>query len=294
MNERRMRIFYEVSNVLNMTRVAEKMFISQSSISQAINELEQELGVKLFDRVSKKLYLTYEGQVFYNYVRRILNLYDESISAINDIKSSKGGKLKIGASNTVGVYMVPRIARAFLDIYENVEVSTTIGNTSDICNLILKNEIDFGLVEGKVKNDEIIANSFFKDELVVIVPKNHRLANKRFITKEEIKNEKFIIREVGSGTRELIERKFKENDIEYNVFMELGNNEAIKNIVEAGIGISCISKQCLDHERIENRLKILNVTNLELSRDIYFIRHKDKNISTAMTNFMNILKIDKQ
>lgn len=294
MNERRMRIFYEVSNVLNMTRVAEKMFISQSSISQAINELEQELGVKLFDRVSKKLYLTYEGQVFYNYVRRILNLYDESISAINDIKSSNGGKLKIGASNTVGVYMVPRIARAFLDIYENVEVSTTIGNTSDICNLILKNEIDFGLVEGKVKNDEIIANSFFKDELVVIVPKNHRLANKRFITKEEIKNEKFIIREVGSGTRELIERKFKENDIEYNVFMELGNNEAIKNIVEAGIGISCISKQCLDHERIENRLKILNVTNLELSRDIYFIRHKDKNISTAMTNFMNILKIDKQ
>lgn len=294
MNERRMRIFYEVSNVLNMTRVAEKMFISQSSISQAINELEQELGVKLFDRVSKKLYLTYEGQVFYNYVRRILNLYDESISAINDIKSSKGGKLKIGASNTVGVYMVPRIARAFLDIYENVEVSTTIGNTSDICNLILKNEIDFGLVEGKVKNDEIIANSFFKDELVVIVPKNHRLANKRFITKEEIKNEKFIIREVGSGTRELIERKFKENDIEYNVFMELGNNEAIKNIVEAGIGISCISKQCLDHERIENRLKILNVTNLELSRDIYFIRHKDKNISTTMTNFMNILKIDKQ
>ncbi|SFB35096.1 LysR family transcriptional regulator [Clostridium frigidicarnis] len=294
MNERRMRIFYEVSNVLNMTRVAEKMFISQSSISQAINELEQELGVKLFDRVSKRLYLTYEGQVFYNYVRRILNLYDESICAINDIRSSNRGKLKIGASNTVGVYMVPRIARAFLDIYENVEVSTTIGNTSDICNLILKNEIDFGLVEGKVKNDEIITNSFFKDELVVIVPKNHRLANKKLIRKEEIRNEKFIMREVGSGTRELIERKFKENDVEYNVFMELGNNEAIKNIVEAGIGISCISKQCLDHERIENRLKILNIVNLELSRDIYFIRHKDKNISTAMTNFMNILKIDKQ
>lgn len=285
-----MRIFYEVANVLNMTRVAEKMFISQSSISQAVSELEQELGVRLFDRVSKRLYLTYEGEVFYSYVRRIINLYDEGIESIKDINHADKGKLKIGASNTVGVYMVPKIIRRFLDAYSNVEVSTHIGNTQDICNLILKNEIDFGLVEGSVKVDEIIVNKFWRDELVIIVPKTHKWANRNVIKKEELAKEKFIIREAGSGTRELIENKFKAHDVDYNIFMELGNNEAIKNIVEVGLGISCISRQCVEKDKYNNNLHILRIDGVELYRDILFIRHKDKNISKAMRNFMNTLE----
>ena len=132
MNFRKLKIFYETAKYLNMTKVAKEMYISQPSISQSINELELELNVKLFDRIGKKLYLTHEGEIFLNYTRRILNLYDESVKIIRDINLNEKGKLTIGASTTIGIYILPEIIRDFSNKFKDIKISLIIENTKNI------------------------------------------------------------------------------------------------------------------------------------------------------------------
>ena len=164
MNFRKLKIFYETAKHLNMTRVAKEMYISQPSISQSINELENDLGVKLFDRIGKILYLTHEGEVFLNYTRRILNLYDESIKVIKDFDSNKAGKIVIGASTTIGIYILPEIIRKFSNEYSDIEISLIIENSKIIEGLILDNKIDFAFIEGDISSEEIIKEVIWKDE----------------------------------------------------------------------------------------------------------------------------------
>ncbi|MFA9424466.1 MAG: LysR family transcriptional regulator, partial [Sedimentibacter sp.] len=141
MNERKLRIFYEVSKQLNMTKVAEQLYVSQPSISQAISDLEKDLGVKLFDRMNKKLYLTHEGDIFLNYARRILNIYDEAARAIKEMNALSRGQLIIGASTTIGIYILPDIIGRFSKLYSNVDISIIIENTENIVKLIEENHL---------------------------------------------------------------------------------------------------------------------------------------------------------
>lgn len=245
MNERKLRIFYEVAEKLNMTEVAEKLYISQPAVSQTILELENELEVKLFDRINRRLYLTNEGEIFLNYVRRILNMYDDSIRSLKDINSLKTGKLKIGASTTIGIYILPDIIGKFTKEYKGIDTSIAIENTKLISDMILENSIDFAFVEGPVYNEEIIKENFCNDELVFITSPEHPWSNKDEISIDEIDKEKIIMREMGSGTREVFESYMTANNVNYNIAFELGNTEAIKKAVEAGLGISCISKRCI-------------------------------------------------
>lgn len=287
MNERKLKIFYEVAKTLNMTEVAKNLYISQPAVSMVILELENELGVKLFERIGKKLYLTFEGETFLGYVRRILNLYDECIATISDINNLKCGKLRIGASTTIGIYLLPKIIGSFKNKYKDVEISIVIENTKLIENMLLENKIDIAFVEGPVYTDEIIVKDFCDDELVVIVSSKHRLAHFSNIDKDELKNEKFILREAGSGTREVFERAFYINNIEYKTAFELGNTEAIKKAVISNLGISCISKRCIEDEINLGLISMLKIKDVDLRRKFYFIYHKDKYFSNLLNTFVD-------
>lgn len=129
MNFRKLKIFYETAMELNMTKVAKKLYISQPSISQAIHEIEEELDAKLFDRIGRKLFLTHEGEVYLSYVRRILNLYEEGIKTVSDMSKNEKGKIKIGASTTIGIYILPDIIKGFLQEHKGIEVSLSVANT---------------------------------------------------------------------------------------------------------------------------------------------------------------------
>ncbi len=286
MNFRKLRIFYETAINLNMTKVAKSLYISQPSVSQAIQELEEELGVKVFDRIGKRLSLTYEGEVYFNYVRRILNLYDEGIENIKKINNKEQGRIVIGASTTIGIYMLPDIIKDFVSINKGVEISLIIENTKNIEKMILQNKIDFAFVEGKIHSEEIIYEKIWEDELVFIEPYEHEWTNKTFISKEDVSKEKFIMREKGSGTREIVESYLKDKGVEYEVFMELGSTEAIKRSVEAGLGIGCVSNQCIGEEIKSNKISKITFNKERIKRDLLLVVHKDKFISNNMREFI--------
>lgn len=290
MNFRKLKIFYETAQTLNMTKVAKALYISQPSVSQAIQELEDELGVKMFDRIGKRLSLTYEGEVYLNYVRRVLNLYDEGLDKIRNINNNQEGKIVIGASTTIGIYILPDIIKNFVENNEKIEISLIIENTENIEQLILENKIDFAFVEGKVHSEELIYENFWEDELVFIKQYNSEWEEREYINKSVLTKENFIMRERGSGTREIVEKYLEDNKIDYNIFMELGSTEAIKKSVEAGLGIGCVSSQCIKDELKGNKLSKLTFNKNKIKRNLRLIIHKDKFISNNMKLFIDEAK----
>ncbi|ATD55454.1 LysR family transcriptional regulator [Clostridium chauvoei] len=286
MNFRKLKIFYETATCLNMTKVAKNMYISQPSISQSINELENELEVKLFDRIGKKLYLTHEGEIFLNYTRRILNLYDESTKILKDFNNNIKGKITIGASTTIGIYILPEIIKEFSSEFKDIEISLIIENTEHIEKLILENKIDFAYVEGSVQSDEINKEKVWEDELVFICGKNHKFKEEKIISGEKLAKEKFIMREDGSGTREHVENFLNNKNLPFNIFLELGNTEAIKRTVEANLGIGCISLITIEEKLESGDLNAFRLKEGVIKRDLLFIIHKDKFISNNMKKFM--------
>lgn len=291
MNFRKIKIFYETATELNMTKVAKKMYISQPSISQAIHEIEEELNVKLFDRIGKKIYLTEEGNIYLNYVRRILNLHEECLKTIDDMGKNQKGKIKIGASSTIGIYILPDIIKGFLQNNSGIEISLSVFNTEKIEKMILENEIDFAFVEGNTSHSEIVTEEVWEDELIFICSPTHRWNKKLYLSKQDIEDEKLIMRETGSGTRQVVEAFLKNNDIKYNVFMELGNTEGIKKSVEANLGVSCLSKRSVI-EKIDNgTLSGFRLKDEKINRMLSLIYHKDKFLSNNMKRFIEYSKI---
>lgn len=285
MNIRKMKIFYATATSLNMSKVAKEMYISQPSVSQAIHEFEEEIGAKLFDRIGKRLYLTNEGEVALSYVRRMLNLYEEAFQKIGEIANEEKGKIIIGASTTIGTYILPSVIKKYMNEHAGVEISLIIENTANIERLILENKVDFALVEGTVYSDEIMREKIWNDELVFIVPDNHPLKDKGYIEGDTLINEKLIMREQGSGTRGIIEDFFKDKEIKYKVYLELGHTEAIKRSVEANLGVGCISKKCLSSNE-----SYLRVKEGKIERDLHLIYHNDKFLNNNMKKFILCLK----
>ena len=285
MNERKLKIYYEVAKSLNMTKVAERMLISQPSISQAIKEIEEEMDCIFFERLGKRLYLTHEGNVFLSYTRRILNLLEESKQKIKNFNNVESGHISIGASTTVGVHLLPKMVRNFSKDYPNIDISLEIKNTDEIVGLILSNKIDVALIEGDVYNDEIVKKDFYKDELVFIAAANHKWKEKSVLNKSDLKNEKLILREHGSGTRMVGERILKENNIKYNTYMEIGHNEAIKKLVKNDFGVSVISKLCIENDE-EKDFIIKRIKGVNVERYFWLIYHKDKFMSKLLETFV--------
>jgi DNA-binding transcriptional LysR family regulator len=280
MDIKKMKIFCKVAEKLNMSKVARNMFITQSAVSQCIMDIEKELGKKLFDRFNNKLFLLKEGEIFYEYSKRIINLFYESIDAVG-----KKEELKLGASTTIGIYVLPYYIKGFSKDNKDCDVLLKIGNTEEILKLLLTNEIDIAFVEGIVNNESIVSEKIWEDNLVFICSNDNVFADKLILPKELI-NQKFILRETGSGTRQIIENAFYNSGISCNLVLEFGNTEAIKKAVEAGMGISCISEKAVLRELEYGHLKTFKVKNLNIPRYFYILRHKDKMLKRSAEVFV--------
>lgn len=270
-----------------MTESASNLFMTQPAVSQAIKDLENEFGLNFFDRIGKKLYLTHDGETLFSYARRILNLYDECQKEIKSVKDLKAGQLKIGASTTIGIYILTGIIGKYTKINEGIDVSIIIENTKNISNLILDNKIDFAFVEGPVYSNEILVEEFCDDELIIIASVEHQFASQNEIDIKDLEKEKIIMREKGSGTREIFENLLLTNNVKLQKILELGNTEAIKKAVEAGLGISCLSKRAVQREIEHKKLAVINLKDIEITRKLNLIYHKDKNLSDLHKSFFN-------
>ncbi len=286
MNERQLKIFHEVATRLNMTQAASALYMSQPAVSQTIKDLEREFGLNFFDRIGKKLYLTCNGEILFSYARRILNLHNECLNEIKSAKDLKSGRLRIGASTTIGIYILTDIIGKYSKDNKDIDISIIIENTNNIVNLILENKIDFAYVEGPVHSDEIIVEDFYDDELVIITSTEHHFAKQKTIDIKALEKEKIIMREKGSGTREIIETLLLSHNIKIQKSLELGNTEAIKKAVEAGLGISCISNRAISKEVKHNNLAIIKLKNEKIIRKLSVIYHKDKILSNLFNSFL--------
>lgn len=287
MTLRHYKIFVTVCDTMNMTSAAELLFMSQSAVSQAIAELENHYGVRLFERLSRKLYLTQAGQKLLGYARHMIRMNTE---VENDMKTlHQNGAIRIGASVTVGACVLPELVSDFKRANPLASVEVIENNTAKIEDFILKDKIDFGLVEGETTSPDVLNRPFMADELLLICSSNHRFANCQIVEPKELEQEDFIIREKGSGTRKTFEDRMADNNLTWRAVWTCNNADTIKNAVAAGLGISIISKRAVVNEVKSGLLCEKHVHGIEFKRKFKVIYHKNKYITESMKQFMTFL-----
>ncbi|SJZ33665.1 selenium metabolism-associated LysR family transcriptional regulator [Selenihalanaerobacter shriftii] len=294
MTLRALEIFITVCETGSMSAAARKLYMTQPAISQTILGLEDKLNVRLFDRIKKRLILTHAGEIFLRYSKRIVNLINEAENAMTDIANLKLGQLRIGASMTIGTYLLPDIISAFNKKHQDVELPFIIDNTKIIRKMILNNEIDIAFIEGPINSNDIIIEPFFDDELYLVCSIRHEWANKDSISSEKIRNESFIMREKGSGTREVIENTLKQFNLSYEIKHVLNNIDAIKKAIEANMGISILPKIAIKKEIVEGKLAKIKLDNIKFKRKFKIIYHKDKYHSPLFNKFIDYIKSSTQ
>ena len=286
MTIRHLRVFIIVADLGNMTAAAKKLFIAQPSVSQTIKELEKYYNIRLFERLSKKLYITEEGKQLLSYARHIVSLFDEMEQKMK--QSAENSTLKIGASVTIGTCILSQLYEEFLYSYPNVGIQSVVDNTTIIEEMVLKSEIDFGLVEGPIHSEDIVSRPFMNDELILICGKDHAFREKSQVTVQDLLKADFILRERGSGTRELFENTMLAKGINLNVIAMCNNAETIKNAVISNLGVSVISKMIVENELKGGKLFHIRIDNIELKRKFNIIYHKNKYISKPINDFWNL------
>lgn len=288
MTLRHMQIFAAVADLGSMTAAADHLHISQPSISQAVAEFESQYGVKLFDRLSRKLYLTQDGKDVLEYARHITRLFTEMEQKSRT--AGTAGKLRIGASLTIGSSLLPKLVERFSQLMPGVQVHVVIRNTAEIEALIMKNMLDFALIEGRIESQGIIYEPFMEDELVLVCGKSHRLWTVSEIEQEEMETLKFIVRESGSGTRELFESVLLAHELRHTAVWESSSLEGIKRAVSAGIGVTVISRRLVEREKVAGELRIIPVKGLYFPRKFSIIHHKNKYITESIRQFFTLVK----
>ncbi len=278
---RQLEIFLNVVREGHLTNVAKAMGLSQSAISMAIKELEKILGNPLFDRINKKLILNEMGRAFEKEIAPILK-------KINDIEyefknTINKGMVRVGASTTIVDYLMPPIICSYMNTYPDVKVALKEGNTKKIIDLIKEGELDVGFIEGVINDSEIIKTIIGVDELVVVTT-DESLKDECFI--DTIQDKKWVLREEGSGTREVFLDYVKDKVDHINIFLELGHTESIKSLLINHQCLTCISKIAVIRELEEKKLFQVPLRNFECKRNFYMIYHKDKYKSELFNKFV--------
>jgi DNA-binding transcriptional LysR family regulator len=286
----RIKVFQAVASQLSFSRAAEQLSISQPGVTFHIKALEREYGADLFERVGKRLYLTDAGRTLAAYVQRMSIMEEEARVAMEELKGLQSGLLVIGASATIGIYLVPEVVGEFRKRHPGIKVSLRVGNKRHTVERLLRNELDFGLVAGPVEDPVLIAEPYLEDELVVIVSPQHRFAHEPQIYPGELRRETFLVREPGSGTQELMEERLQQLGIEPADSMQLGSTEAIKQAVAANLGVSMASRYSVEAELESGRLRAANVPSLKLHRQLLLLHHKDKRLSRTAIAFRLLLQ----
>lgn len=287
----RLKVFYAVANRLSFTKAASNLFITQPAVSKHIQELEEEYKVKLFDRNGSKISLTQAGKVLLEHAKSIFEIYREIDFDMSTLIHQQRGILRLGASTTISQYIIPPLLARFHQKMADVKVNLRNGNTEQIENALLNKEIEIGIVEGQSKNQLIKYIPFLKDELVLVYNSKNPLVNKKEISKEDLLEMKFLIREQGSGTLEVIEHALKSLEISFSqltVEMELGSTESIKSYLMNSDCVAFVSIHAIEKELKNNELAILDVKNLSMERYFYVISLQGKKESLSDLFLKNI------
>jgi DNA-binding transcriptional LysR family regulator len=281
---KQIEVFVAVAKRGNMTQAAEALFLTQSACSMALSTLENQLGGVLFDRHGKKLILNERGKALFPKAANIITQVTELQDVMHGKKEEAlAGSLVVGASTTIGNYVLPSIVGNFVTMHPKTKIALRVANTEQIIQQLLQFNIDIGFIEGGCYSDEIDVMPWRKDTLIIISAPEHRLAKKSKLLLTDLRQEKWILREAGSGTRERFEEAMGGKVMP---FLELGHTEAIKKAVTLGFGISCLSKTVVADALASGQLVQLKTPFLKLTRDFFMLLHKDKHKTTMLSEFM--------
>ena len=292
MDLRHLRIFLAVCETGTMTRAAQSLYMTQPSVSQVIAELEKEYSVRLFERLNRRLYLTTAGERLRSYASHLINLSDQAKKELADLGA--GGSIRIGASLTIGAHLLPRLINAYRQAMPGVEIFTLVDNTAVIEKLLLADQLDLGLVEGPVYSPHLREEMLSDDDLIIICGPGHPFWGKAQINIAELAGQAFIIREPGSGTRDIFERVMQGAEASWKIAGVYNNTEAIKQAVRGNLGLAVVPKISIADETERSLVWAVEVEGLNLKRKFNLVVHRQKFVTRALQSFIQTCQMTLQ
>jgi DNA-binding transcriptional LysR family regulator len=286
-----LRILKAVATEENLTRAAELLYVSQPSLSKQIKTLEKNLDILLINRENNKISLTENGKVFLQYCERILALCEESCRVLIDLKNGERGNLTVGASQTIGTYLMPRVLALFAQNYPQIDLKVQVNSTRIIAKNIVNREIDIAVVGGEIPEElkkNLSIKPFVEDEFSLIISKSHPFAMKKRITKEDLYHLNFITLNANSTIRKFIDNILIQNQIQtkqLKVIMQLNSIEGIKTAVSLGVGAAFVSSSAIEKEIELKTIEILKIDNIRISRTLSIISNPECYKSKAFEFF---------
>lgn len=271
MNQEELNTFLKLCEIQNFTKTAETLSMSQPTVSLHIKNLEKEFQTQLIQRSSKQLSITPTGEILLERAKQIIQIYEQTKQDILDHHHAIQGELKIGASFTIGEYVLPAILVKLKQKYPELSLQITIGNTEEIVRYVKLFKVDIGLIEGSTHEKEIIVEPFKEDELVIVSSIKHPLANKNSVTITELQNEDWITREPGSGTGEYLKHFFSTNGIKVKSLLTISSTQGIKETVINNLGLSLISKSAIERDLKMGEVNVVQLENHTFLRTLSYI-----------------------
>ena len=292
MSDRRLQVFYSVARHLSFTKAAEALHMTQPAVTFQVRQLEEQFNTRLFDRTHNRINLTEAGDRVYHYAKQIFELYSRMEGEIRALTGEVSGVVIIGASTTIAEYMLPSLLGAFKRKFPDVVIRLRVSNSDGIVAMVEDNEIDLGVVEAPVSNKSLVVEVCRIDTLVAVLPPEHELAGRASLPVADVLKYPFIAREEGSGTREVTFDYLRGAGLEpadLILVMELGSPESIKGAIEAGMGISILSRSTIGKE-----LKLRTLTCVELDppleRPFSFVHRKQKFRARAIEELLDFTR----
>jgi DNA-binding transcriptional LysR family regulator len=288
-NLHQLTIFHTVARTGSFSRAAAELLISQPSVSIQVGELERQFGVELFEQVGKSVRLTEAGRILDDYAGRILGLIEETRRAVDEVKGLRRGRILIGATPTPGTYLLPVLLGRLKEQYPRLETVLRIAGPRQVQEMILRHDLHAGLIGGRITFPDLTAIPLMADEMVLVVAPGHRFAQLPAVEIADLSGEPFILRERGSGSREVIDDALHRAGVHITPVLELEGAEMVKQAVAADLGVSILSRCAVDLEVASGRLRIVPVRGLRIERAISLVYHKGRRLPRVAQAFIELV-----
>ncbi len=288
---RQLTVFEAVATCLSYTQAAQELHLSQPAVSMQIKQLEGNVGLPLFEKLGRQIYLTEAGREMHHYCHSIAEQLEELEEVLEHIKGIQRGRLDISVASTAN-YFATRLLAAFSRKYEGTTFSLDVTNRETLLRQLELNEKDLVIMGKPPEDRELDATVFMDNPLVVVATSDHPLAKEKMLSLDTLQKETFVVRESGSGTRIAMQRFFAENQVQLSTGMEMTSNEAIKQAVEAGLGLGIVSIHTLELELEVGRLVVLDVQEFPILRHWYLVQRRGKRLSPVAQAFKDFVISD--
>jgi LysR family transcriptional regulator, low CO2-responsive transcriptional regulator len=285
---RQLQVFECAAKHLNFSIAAKQLYLSQPAVSMQIKQLEENIGLPLFEQMGKRIFLTEAGRELFHYAKNIAQQLTEMESVFGEMKGLGQGKLTLSVVNTAN-YFTPQLLAKFIQRYPNINMNLQVANRDAVLKQLADNSTDLAILGQPPDDMDISAESFLDNPLVVIAAPSHPLAKIKRVSFAKLAEETFLSREPGSGTRSAMERVFAQHKIQPHISMEMETNEAIKQAVQAGMGLGILSLHSIELELETKRLAMLNVEHFPLIRHWFIAHRSNKRLSGAALAFKDFL-----